>query len=284
MYKQLHDGEYTALRQSALRTKGSSEQRALIVAARESAKFIKYMRDQVAITDGDELPQHEEKMTEQAFKDAPQDTEQTVYASLRSLTPALACRPTLWGALTLKHIENGYIESSYLAANGGSLPGGLKRIDAALASDDAKEIDACVRTLFRRFSGLPEARGHKSVYVNCSFGRAWWREHLCEQICHETGAVRSDVLVVLRLSQQYWEELISLLVSRNSIIGDRKTRDVLVWFLTETKKTNPSHNVFKSKQLRKFCRILGMRSAWQEIGMLAPDELKQVLEQEIKFC
>ena len=89
--------------------------------------------------------------------------------------------------MTFRHIEEGRIESSFLAANGGGNVTGAQRIDAALNAStgrggDASLLDRCVRTVLRRLGGLPEARGNRSVYVNCPLARAWWRERLVAEV------------------------------------------------------------------------------------------------------
>lgn len=281
MYAQLDDGQYTSLRKALLHRKGSEVQRELLEAARTNETFVDFIREHVEATKGEEIPIYAQQLSEHEFKEPPADTELAIYKTFPALTPANACRPELWGAITLRHIEEQRIEACYLAANGGSLPGGLERIDGALSKNDEAGIDSCVRTLLRRLSGLPEARGHRSVYVNCPFGRSWWRERLCEEICKTVGEPRELILGVLRLSQEYWERIVGLMVSRNSILGDRNTRDILVWVLARIKASNPENKILKASHLATFVRILGVRAAWQEFGILEPDELKQILEQDM---
>ena len=60
-----------------------------------------------------------------------------------------------------------------------------ERIDRALmetGDEQPKMMDRTVRAVLRRLGGLPEVRGARSVFVNCPFARAWWREHLVKQI------------------------------------------------------------------------------------------------------
>ena len=107
-----------------------------------------------------------------------------LYSSWSYVAPALACRSTFWAAVTLNHVRHGLIDSAFLAANGGNLPGGAERIDFALndrSNSGPQRVDNCVRTVLRRLGGLPEVRGNRSVYVDCPFARAWWRERMIEQ-------------------------------------------------------------------------------------------------------
>jgi hypothetical protein len=281
MYMQLDDGKYTALRSSLLKAKGGDLQKEFLEAVRENQSFVEYMREQVPSSEGSAITLLREPLSEHEFKEPPRDTERTIYSSWPSLPPAVACRPTFWGQVSLAHIEAGCVMASYFAANGGRGQSGKGRIDYVLKNGSEKEIDSCVRTVLRQFSGLPEARGNRSVYVNCPFGRAWWRERLGAEVSETTGAALRDVLDVLRLSQQYWEEIVSLMVSRNSVIGHRSTRDVLVWALCEEKKKNSDSEALKANQLRRLCRILGVRAAWQEFGVLSKDEQRELVDDEI---
>ena len=68
----------------------------------------------------------------------------------------VACRSTFWACLTLEHIRHDRIQSVYLAANGGALPGGAERIDVALNDSTARApqlIDSCVRTVLAATRG-----------------------------------------------------------------------------------------------------------------------------------
>ena len=286
MHKQLSDSEYTKLRKDLLKDKGSDYQKEFLEKLKDSGTFCKWFRSIVSVVPGEDIPLYGERLTENEYKDAPQDTEEQLYENWKSLTSAVACRPPFWGEVTLSHIENGLIESSYLAANGGSLPGGRERIDRVLTEDRDQDIDSCVRTALRRFSGLPEARGNRSVFVNCSFGRAWWRMRLCEEVCQhfkgkEKEQVKQQTLRVLRLSQEYWENVVSFVVSRNSILGDRRARDVLVWVLGEKLISEPKSPIFKSTVVVQLYRVLGVRAAWQEFGVLERAEMKDLIETEI---
>ncbi len=173
------DGEaYTELRKDLLREKGSPLQCEFLEAVRQSGEFLEFMKERVPVDRGEQLPLYEEELSEQVYKDPPQDVEKELYSAWRKVPPRTACRATFWAAVTMQHIEADKIRSSYLAANGASVGSGAQRIDLALAGREPKAIDACVRTVIRSMSGLPEARGNRSVYVDCPLARAWWRERL----------------------------------------------------------------------------------------------------------
>ena len=182
-YMELDDGEYSRLRRSLIQksAKGSDLQREFLEKVRVTPSFLEYIDSNVPLRGETDLEPLADKMSEAEFKDPPWDTERRLFSAWRGLTPRIACRTTFWARVTCRHIENGLIESSFLAANGGSQPGGTERIDAALGASGAKAagmIDNCVRAVLRRLGGLPEARGNRTVYVNCPLARGWWRERL----------------------------------------------------------------------------------------------------------
>jgi len=282
MYKRLDDTAYTKLRKQLLEKKGSRLQRELLESIRLDDRFLEFVRDKVGEEGTTEVLVLDKILTEHEYKEPPKDTERGMYEAWKDISPETACRVTFWGAVTLLHIENKRIRPSYLAANGGSLSDGLERVDKALsASGSEKDIDSCVRTILRRMSGLPEPRGNSSVYVNCPFGRAWWRGKLTEEVCEKTGASRDSILDLLRWTQDYWETLVRLLVSRNSVLGDSDVRVALIWTLAELLESTKESEILKSKNLRVLCRLLGVRCAWQELGMLDLNEVKALIGKEI---
>ena len=279
-YTEFDDASYTALRKNLLRTKGSDDQKAFLNVLRSSDAYSAWMKERVKIVPGDELPILEENLTEAQFKEPPKTTERQIFEFYESIPPASACRATFWGFMTLRHIEEGRIQSSFLAADGGSLPSGLARIDYVLRAGSDKEIDATVRPALRRLSGLPE-RGNRSVYANCPFARAWWRCYLARGVCDNTGAKPTAVAKVLRYSQQYWEELIILVVSTNSVLGDGNVHTALIWALSERVNEDEKNILFKVDAAKKIRRLIGVRSASQELGVFSVEELKELMEELI---
>lgn len=279
-YEELEDASYTELRKNLLKSKGSDDQQNFLSALRSSDKFSGWFRDQVKIKQGSCLPILENPLTESEFKEPPRSTEERIFDVWKSISPADACRVTFWGFMTLCHVEKGRIQSFYLAANGGALSGGLERIDKTLKKGSEQEVDSIVRMALRRMSGLPEARGNRSVYVNCPFARAWWRRYLAREVCEKTDAELANVVKVLSISQAYWEELISLVVSQNSVLGDVNVRTALIWVLSDFIHDKNKKKLFIAKTLDKIHRLIGIRSAWQELGVFSVEELKKIIESE----
>ena len=276
-YQEFEDASYTALRKKLLRSKGSDDQQEFLSVLRTSREFSDWIKKQINIDPGESLPILEEPLTESEFREPPKSTEQRIFDAWKSIAPADACRVTFWGFMTLRHIDDSIIQSSFLAANGGPLPSGIERIDWVLKEGNEKEIDVVVRTALRRISGLPEARGNRSVYVNCPFACAWWRRYLANQVCKNTEAELTDVLKVLRHSQTYWEKLIDLAVSRNSILGDEGVRTALIWALSELVNEEEKMHLFRGETIKTIRRLIGIHSAWQELGVFSVAELKELM-------
>ena len=319
-YEELESSSYTSLRKELIRSKASPQQWAFLkIMQEDSSVFSEWLLERVEVASGTQLKLLPNPLSEDEFKNSPQDTEEQIYHQWAELTPAIACRPSFWGLVTFRNIEAERLEPSYLAANGKTKPDGAGRISELIKSQDppatGKDIDRAVRDALRKLGGLPEPRGHRSVYVDCPLSRAWWRVYIAQRICEETPEADQDkVLEVLRISQTYWEDLVQLMVSRGSVLGDVKARNALVWALSEkyaaetssnsaeqeatqedegseeTESEGESNNEGKNgkkkfwtgAKLKILCSRLGVRSAWQELGVFSLEELKEIMDGEIE--
>ncbi len=122
------DASYTAFRKRILRKKGGTAQRRFLRQVRVNDEFIAEL-DTLKVNEAAQPALIPLPLTENEYKDPPIDTEQALYRSWSGIVPAVACRSTFWARLTLEHIRHGRIDSAFLAANGGSLPGGAERSD-----------------------------------------------------------------------------------------------------------------------------------------------------------
>ena len=284
-YLAFRDDDYTSLRRGLLQAKGKKLQVEFLEAARDSKSFIAHIERCIGLKDeGEPFDLWADLLSESEYKEPPKTVERELFEKWKNLTPAQASEETFWGYVTLEHIKKGIIEAPYLAANGGNLPGGLERIDKALKEKQEQTIDSIVRTILRRLGGLPEARGSKSVYVNCPFARAWWRGYIAEEICRETNADYDKVVRTLTVTSTYWEELMVLIVSRNSVLGDSNVRTALIWALSELvegkDEDKNKKQLFQVEALKKISRKIGIRSSWQELGVFSVKDLKQIMERQ----
>lgn len=283
--KELNPEEFGMFRKKLIRKKGDHLQKEFLTIVQNNGDFINYIDKKIKYKNDKvkELSLFPEKLTEAEYKDTPRYVEKLAFSTWNELTPSIACRSSFWGAVTLNHIRNEVIESSYLAVGIGSNQSGLSRINQALKSDEPKSIDDVVRTILRRFSGLPEARGGlRSIYVNCAFGRAWWREKITKEVVEITGGDDESISRTLRKSQEYWEKLVNLLSTSNSVFGDEKIRTGFIWAISDHIDNPKYKKLFTSSGHIDECMdLLGVHSACQEFGVFEPSELKAFMQNEV---
>ena len=280
-YKEFDDAAFTKFRKSLLRTKGGSRQQEFLMIVRKNKSFLDFISENIPVDGSQELPLCTDPLTENEFKNPPIDTEKNLYSAWRELTPRIACRTTFWANMTFRHIESGRIDSVYLAADGGGRQSGSERIDLLLKDDgdtDAKSVDDCVRTVLRRLGGLPEARGNRTVYVDCPLARAWWRERMVADISGGDEKRASLVRDVTRVSQSYWEELVTLVVSRNSVLGSAVVRNAFVVSLAGLLAKEPESRLRTGKELRLACRAIGAVQASRELSVLDDNEIRELMD------
>ena len=280
-YKEFKDSDYTRVRRNLLRTKGGPLQRQFLEAVRKNQHFLDYIRSDISTEGSYELPLSPDPMTEDEFKAPPGDTETRLYESWSQLTPRIACRSTFWANFTCRHIEAQKIDAVYLAANGGNMSGGAERIDRALmetGDTQPKMMDSAVRTVLRRLGGIPGVRGNRSVYVDCPFARAWWRERLVNQTAQGDTRLAVQVRQVIRIHQTYWEKLIDRIVSRNSTFGSLEVRNAFLQTLARFIATNPGAALRKTKVLERTCRRITVHQGARELSILDNAELVEIMD------
>ena len=284
--REFESASFGKIRKSLIpKEKGSDLQRQFLEDARSKDTFNQWVSNCLFFNSDskEEVSLYPQKITEAEFRDTTRHVENLAFQTWNEITPSVACRSSFWGAVTLNHINNDIIESSYLAVANTSSQSGLSRIETALRDDDPKLIDDAVRTILRRFSGLPEARGGlRSIYVNCTFGRAWWREKITQEVIEATGGDEDAISRTLRKSQEYWEKLVNLLTKQNSVFGDDKIRTSLIWALSDHINDAKYKSFFLSSGAIDRCMgHLSVYSAYQEFGVFEQDELKEFISKEV---
>ena len=285
-YRELDEAQYLELQTSLLKVKGGLHQRDFLTALKDGEEFLAMIENKVEINDGKTLPTFDGPLTESSFKEPTADLEERMYALWSDAPPSTACRVSFWASVTLEHIRAGKItDATWLAANGRITESGEERIDQALSlprdESNDKTVDDCVRTVFRRMSGLPAARGNRSVFVNPSFGRGWWRERIVTSILErgETVESRSALLEVVRRNQQYWENLVTMIVSRGSVFGSTDIQAALINSLAKQFRKNPNTPLRAASTLdptvrRRFSNLIASR----ELGILPFAEISAIVD------
>lgn len=285
-YAELNDGAYSTLQNRLIRDKGARIQKEFLEAAKSSDDFLAFMeRENIVMTTGKDVELFDGvRLTEQSFKDMTDDQEQAAYDRWKDVPPRVACRPSFWAHVTLRHVKSGSIEAAYwLAANGGKNESGEERIDRALADDGEKAeklIDDCVRAVLRRMSGLRAVRGNRSVFVNPSFGRAWWRERMVARILKRKNVEhRTALLDVVRCNQEYWEGIVKMIVSRGSVFGSVDVQDAFVNSMAKHFISEQNTPLKKASKLKDATRRFSNIAASRELGALDFSEVGKIADQ-----
>lgn len=280
-YVERDEGAYTAftsLRGRLLGQKGGPFQRQFLEAAKSPDSFVGFIDEEVETKEGTQVTIFKRPLTEQSLKDMTADQEEAAFMAWKKVPPRVACRVSFWAEVTIQHIKAGVIqEASWLAANGGRNESGEERIDRAMQMEGeagSKLVDDCVRTILRRMSGLPAARGNRSVFVNPSFGRAWWRERLVDRIAARDGCENKRALSnVVRSSQQYWENLVMLIVSRGSVLGSVDVQDAFINALAKHLRVQADSPLHSANSLKPLLRRFSNVAASRELGVLEFPEI-----------
>ena len=285
-YAERQEGAYTAFtapRGRLLVEKGGQFQHQFLSAAKSPDSFVEFMDEEVGTKPGKEMPVFNQPLTEQSFKEMTADQEEAAFAAWRNVPPRVTCRAAFWAEVTIQHIKAGVIQEAFwLAANGRRNESGEERIDRAMQTEGAtgaKLMDECVRTILRRMSGLPSVRGNRSVFVNPSFGRAWWRERLVSRVASRDGSESKRALSnVVRSGQEYWEKLVSMIVSRGSVLGSVDVQDALVNALAKHLQTQKKSPLRQANSLQAFLRRFSNIAASRELGVLEFAEIGELAE------
>lgn len=281
-WKTLHDDDYARFRSKLLNGKGGEIQIRFLQDVRHQDDFLGRM-DKIKTVGSRDVDALRKTFTEDQFKSPTSSTERDIYDYWNHLTPAVASKTSFWAHVTLEHVRSGAIQSTYLATNGIAGQSGAERIDRALAgksNDSGKSIDDCVRTVFRQLGGLPQARGNKSVFVDCPLARAWWRERLFRRAGDTTGIPCLEVGHPLRETKAHWEAFVKTMVSRNPILGMNLVQDVLASILGSFAKKMYENKgkTLTSMQIERICQQLCFVGGSRELGILDLSELQIITE------
>ena len=197
-------------------------------------------------------------------------TEQDNYNILKGLPPRLAALPSFWTSYQVEMVRRGLIDSADLAAQiPSSAETGRTRLRKAIRRTKKTLLDQCTRTILRQLGGLPEERGHVSVFMDCRLSRSWWRGHISHQVAEDMQLDVEAVWTFLRLATAPWDELQQYTVRRLTVVGDRNVRSALVARLMESDLREESTKE-RRKRMQAFLARVGARSAYQALGALSP--------------
>ena len=277
---------YAKYRAELLAEKGSEKQVEFLEGVKDGEEFLQEMNalPRAGTTEVELLPKPKQFLEGQ-FREPPKETEELIYEHWHGLVPAIASRTAFWAHVTLRHVSEGIIDPRFLAGNGVSGQTGAARIDRALArveetpEKSSLQIDNCVRSVLRHLGGLPQARGNKSVFVDCPLSRSWWRERLTRRVAKRANLDKDEVAKVLRKTKAHWEAVVKTMVSRNPILGIEQAQDALVVSLgkliTYSKAAGEKREIYPtSSRLEDVCQSMCFAAASIELGIL---EFKEIL-------
>ncbi len=273
--RELGPEAYRTLRRKLIRERGSRPQREFLASLADRASVLEFFsRVPTRGVDAAALVPH--RLGERDFIDAPPEAQRLRYGIWKGVGQRAAARSSFWAHLTLEHIRAGRIEPSYLAAphspGGGS---GARRIQRALGEGDPKGMDDCVRAALRRLGGLPEARGKRSVYVDCPFSRGWWRELFVEESGTGDPVQERGIRDLLSISKAYWEKLIDNVVRHASPLASRHVRSSWIRALAQS---SPASGARRPATLHALCGRIEAHQENRELGVFSPAELDLFME------
>ncbi len=140
-------------------------------------------------------------------------------------------------------------------------------------------MNACVRNLLRHMSGLPVVRRQRSIFTNCPFARAWWREYwvsTIQQYTKELDAPASPAALreVLRYNQTYWEKLVTIIISRGAVFGPVEVLAAFMDSLARHCQVQPHTPLRNANALQKVLQQFSNLAAARELGVLSLADLR----------
>ena len=277
-YRRFLEAPYRRRLKALLEVKGGPLQKEFLDAVRDGRAFVDYMSTLPA--DGiREVPLWEESISEADFRALPPELESGLYRRWAHISADVARRSGFWGYVTIRHVAAGRIDSTHLTAT--NRLSRASAIDQALAEDAPVRIDRCVRDALRRMGGLPPARGRRSVYVDCMFARAWWRERMVEEA---TSKVANGVRALFRISgKSLWEELIARLIDKEgvSVFGPldapSDVRGALVLALARQLAGKHGSPLAQPDRLKRVFQQIATYQATPGLGPASDPELAEVV-------
>ena len=215
-------------------------------------------------------------LTESEFCTPTWETEKIIAATWDDLPANMAARPGTWTRIHVELVKKGCIHSSFLASKVGKQESGRSRINRVLRTGSSRNIDQCVRTIFRHMGGVIRDRGARTTYQDCPLAKAWWRYRYTSEAHKMFGNIpMKDLSAALRVSGP-WEVLIQAMVSRLTVIGDQNIRPALICQLTTA--------LDRLREKQKFLSLVnavGRRSVTQALGALPPEQVLETIKDEI---
>ena len=202
-------------------------------------------------------------LRESEFAKAPVATARAIRSAYRCLSPPEAASVSVWNVITLHNIQAGRLQAPYLAVSSDRITG-MDRIRKALSERDEKQIDDCVRTVFRTMGGLHRIRGNVSVISDCTLARYWWIGRVLEI----SGMDEDRAWKAL---DRHWREIAQWAMRRLTVIGNPVLMRVLVAHITR-------HPVDTNAQMRTILKRISRRVDEVSVHSWSEGEVRALVE------
>ncbi len=219
------------------------------------------------------LPDIPPKFSASQFINPPPDTTCSWFSTWKNLERGDAANPGVWAYITRQMIAEGklrpYDLMLSLTDKGDEFTGKMKIENAFTARGEEREkkMDECVRNFLRRWCGLHEARGTRSLYQDCPFAKAWWQCHIAQSV-KSTGKAITPISLFQK--KPVWTQLSDKMAARLTVLGDENIRNGIIMFLTEE-----NSNIYHEKKLLKdLLTSVGIMTTWCALGYFPPEQVQ----------
>ena len=211
------------------------------------------------------------KLQEAEFVKAPVSTARMIRSTYRSLSLQEAASVSVWNAITLHNIQEERLEAPYLAASNDK-SSGRHRIQKALRTRNRKrkqkQIDDCVRTVFRTMGGLRRIRGYVSVISDCTLSRHWWMGHTIESAAVDDNRAWEEL-------NRFWRVIAEYAMRRLTIIGNPVLMHGLITHRT-------SHPVGTQARLEEVLKRMGVLFSEVSAHSWSKNDVQDLLSQRVR--
>lgn len=239
-----------------------------LAAADEHSGFRQYFLE-IGI-EGSKLSESMPEFSPSEFLEPPWESELALWDRLSALPPAIASLPGFWARFCIQAIEEERVHPSTFAQEARSSKdvNGKARIRQALKDNDEKEIEVCVRRIFRVMGGILHDRGYRTTFLDCPLAKSWWR--------HRVALLSADLLECREHVKDYsdalrpthiWETLLEHIVSRQTIVGFPK---VLAAIVDEIVRVAQNEKTDK-RGVKRMLSAVGNRCVNQAVELLDID-------------
>ncbi|MBF2755573.1 MAG: hypothetical protein ISN29_10015 [Gammaproteobacteria bacterium AqS3] len=268
-----------------LAEKGGDYQKEFLDAALDNDKFCELIKGWGFI-EGETPKVPETTWSDNELLNPTYQTEEIIAETWADLKFREAARPGTWFSIHVEMIERGKIEKSshFAGSTNGTKESGHDRIQKALKSkaNSPKEVDDRVRDVLRRMGGVT-LRGARTTYENCPTARTWW----CHQYAKEAQRLFSDstqdvenLSNTLKKASGFWAVLITSMTSSLTVIGEPGIRSSLIQFRNSLEDGGVNSEL-DSDQIKNLIRRVGRRAVVQALGALEPQQVLQIIRDEI---